>query len=143
MIIVREKRDLIAQEIFNKSYIVNESGCWIWSGKNTRGVPYIYADDKIINAKRFIFTKEIGEIFESIYTLGNSCDNNQCVNPNHLIIMTRTEKASIAFMKKTTASGVCNQCGLHRDYFRKTANGKKECPDCRKTRNKNRKRKGK
>lgn len=82
----RDLWDYTINKIFDN--IIYEEDCWVWMGT-------MYADDytKInlkyisISAKRASYMAFIGEIpyKKAVY---NSCNNNLCINPNHLFLAT-------------------------------------------------------
>lgn len=68
-----------------------DTGCWIWRGKPTRaGHGQINRDGKTVTAHRYFYEQLVGEVPEGIH-LHHTCPNRLCVNPAHLVPMTRGE----------------------------------------------------
>lgn len=66
-------------------YIVNENGCWICIShcRDNKGYPLIGMNYKTLKLSRYMYTRFIKEIPEGLCIL-HSCDNPNCINPNHL-----------------------------------------------------------
>ena len=67
------------------------SECWTWKASRTQqGYGMFSYQGKSIPAHRFSFTHYKGEI-PSGHIVHQTCQNNGCVNPDHLIICTKSE----------------------------------------------------
>lgn len=137
MLTWHERRNLSPQERFNKSYTITDSGCWQWSEKTKRGVPIIGIGTETHNARRFSFIINIGEIFESSYTVITNCGNAMCVNPNHLDLICKQENAKKHSNAKFNFYDNCIKCGFPKNNF-VTYGDTKVCPECMRIRTRNR-----
>lgn len=84
------KRLILAEDrIFKNSY-VDERGCWRWISaklKGGYGSVRFRMNGQIVNlAHRLSYALFIGEIPETL-TLDHTCNNEDCVNPHHLVPM--------------------------------------------------------
>lgn len=65
--------------------------CWHWRAGKSGKAPALRHNGKIFNARNFIFTKLLGRTVHSNRMVTMSCDNLDCVAPNHLIQVTRQQ----------------------------------------------------
>jgi len=65
-------------------YVVNDDGCWVWTGA-TNGIGYgkLRVDGRIIYAHRAMYEREVGAIPEGL-ELDHLCRVALCINPGHL-----------------------------------------------------------
>lgn len=64
--------------------------CWIWTKKNLE----VHYKKSRISARRFSIKHYLGKETPEGYFVINKCKNKNCVNPNHLLIVTRGERSS-------------------------------------------------
>mgnify|MGYP003325519347 CR=1 FL=1 len=68
-----------------------EDGCWQWTASRTQqGYGMFSYQGKSIPAHRFSYLHHKGEITTG-YIVHQTCGQNSCVNPDHLIICTKSE----------------------------------------------------
>jgi hypothetical protein len=76
-------------------FIVSKDGCWNWIGRKNihRKSPYgrLFVDGKEIQAHRWLY----GDIPEHM-ELHHVCENSLCVNPAHLIEVSRWEHIGLS-----------------------------------------------
>lgn len=78
---------------FNSRWLVNDSGCWVWSGGidvNKNGIPYGYlwvSHTKKMRAHRFSYELHKEKIPKGLQ-VRHQCHNSLCVNPEHLLVGT-------------------------------------------------------
>ena len=78
----------------------SELGCWEWTA-TSRGNGYgaLKVNRKVIDAHRLSFELHYGKIGHSRILVRHTCDNRNCVNPNHLVIGTHSENMRDAFIR--------------------------------------------
>ena len=81
--------------------------CWLWSGSVIQGYGQLKINGKMMLAHRFSFLLHNGNINEKLMVL-HSCDNPQCVNPEHLSQGTAQDNADDRTNRKRSAYGVKN-----------------------------------
>lgn len=66
-------------------------GCWNWNlYKDKTGIPIIWANGKSVPAHRFVYEMFVDEIKYQM-EIKQTCSNKACINPEHLVQVTRTE----------------------------------------------------
>ena len=133
-----EKRTLTPKQRFEASILKDENDCWVWQGKIKRNLPVICIEQNYINAKLYSFIENVGEIFESNYTVVNNCGNNICVNPAHLNLENRVLQAFKKAKKFFDSLTNCKKCGFKKEGFIADGKGSLCCPECIKNRQKKR-----
>tara|TARA_R110002167_G_scaffold301457_1_gene505770 strand:+ start:296 stop:718 length:423 start_codon:yes stop_codon:yes gene_type:complete len=82
-------------------------GCWKWNlYKDKLGLPIIWANGKSVPAHRFVYEMFNGEI-QYQQEIKQTCKNKGCINPEHLIQVTRAENV------KDTGVGRHNKIKTH------------------------------
>lgn len=86
-------------------YKENESGCWIWQGsKYNSGYGWLKVFGKSVSAHRYSYQLHKGDIGEGMEIL-HSCDNKDCINPDHLRVGTHAENMKEASERGLLRSG--------------------------------------
>jgi len=74
---------MLPENLLRKLEVIPE-GCWLWTGaKSNNRFGIVKWKKRTWKASRLIYTLLKGEITEGMYLL-HSCDNELCVNPDHL-----------------------------------------------------------
>lgn len=94
--ILRKSRKLTVQDRLDQRVVVNEFGCWIWTGqKQDSGYGRLGIDGTTKVAHKFIYEQLVGPVpkgmvldhlchTESDCPGGPECPHRPCVNPEHL-----------------------------------------------------------
>jgi len=78
-------------ERFNSKYTKSENGCWLWTASvSTGGYGNFSLDGGTHPAHRVAYEANIGPIPDGL-ELDHLCRTRNCVNPNHLEIVTHIE----------------------------------------------------
>lgn len=72
--------------------------CWEWGGSNSMGVPQMFISNgkgggTSHSVRRIVWENTRGEEVAEGHIVTTNCRNKACVNPNHLVQMTRKEQA--------------------------------------------------
>lgn len=94
------------KKIFLKSFIKDNSGCWLWNDNNIDkdGYGIIYAFGKRVKAHRFSYELYNGEIGDNL-NVCHKCDIPKCVNPEHLWLGTSSENTQDSVNKNRRLTG--------------------------------------
>jgi hypothetical protein len=79
------------------------TGCWFWIGGGTRYGRF-WANGKLEGAHNISYVLHKGEIPKGLQVC-HSCDNTQCVNPDHLFLGTFQENMDDKVSKGRQAKG--------------------------------------
>lgn len=88
----------------------SEGGCWVWQSglldKRKKNMQYgrIRVNGKMVLAHRIAYEIYVGEIPEGLHVL-HSCDNQKCINPQHLHVGTNAENRAECVNKGRQAKG--------------------------------------
>lgn len=86
--------------------------CWEWlEGKNPRGYGIFSLGHKPIRANRMSWIITYGDIPEELCVL-HKCDNQACVNPEHLFLGTTQDNTADRNMKGRQAKGEAIHCAI-------------------------------
>lgn len=69
---------------------VEEGDCWIWQAGKSHGTPALRHNGKTIQVRTYIFVHLMGRQTNG-RMVSMKCDNLDCVNPDHIILVTRTQ----------------------------------------------------
>lgn len=88
-----------------KAMIVEEGNCWLWTGSNTGGRPAINMKQedgswRNENVRKVLFD-ELGKDTQGKYLIPQ-CGDKLCVNPSHIIMLTKREHLKRANAKIST-----------------------------------------
>lgn len=119
----RDGRDLLTRLLDNVE-TGNHTDCWIWMGaRNNIGYGMIRDENKMRTTHRVSYEEHTGSKIPTGMCVCHSCDNPGCVNPSHLWIGTRKQRAEDMIRK-----------GRHKFWGGKTRLGAKNprtiCPHC-------------
>lgn len=85
--------------------VLNEKGCWIWTGychrsikKNSKPYAFIGYKGKVIYGHRLIFLLK-GHIFLPKQVVCHKCDETRCLNPDHLFLGTQKDNVRDMYNK--------------------------------------------
>ena len=80
------------EERFDSKVVSAATGCWLWVGATyEQGYGMFNAGEgRIVRAHRFSFERRVGPIPQGM-TIDHICEVKNCVNPNHLEIVTAAE----------------------------------------------------
>ena len=82
--------DVKAKKRFEKK-IIKTKDCHFWTASKTKqGYGMFSYDGKSLPAHRFAYLLHKGEIAENM-VVHQTCENNACVNPEHLVLQTKSQ----------------------------------------------------
>jgi hypothetical protein len=77
-----------------ENYTVAENGCWIYNGPRMGQMGYAQILSQ--SGHRLAYRRAKGEITSNL-DVGHTCDCPPCINPDHLVLQTRSENIKQAF----------------------------------------------
>lgn len=83
-----------------------DTGCWIWTGGlDTRGYGHFKINGRMVLAHRWTYEQFHGTIPPGM-DLHHTCENRRCVNPNHLVPLTRKAHRRLCYTVKLSLEDV-------------------------------------
>jgi hypothetical protein len=89
--------------------------CWIWSGAKNRGYGTAYFEGRQQGVHRIMYQMAYGEIPEAMF-ICHSCDNPECVNPDHLFAGTQKQNMEDRSNKGRHANQKKTHCPMGHEY---------------------------
>ena len=109
-------------ERFAAKYVEADNGCWLWiGGKDVTGYGKMLAFGRIVLAHRVAYELHVGPI-PNDRTIHHVCEVKLCVNPEHLVVITRSEHGGL----HSNHTDVCPR-GHERAQL---PSGRWHCPEC-------------
>lgn len=87
---VQTNKDTRYGESHPIGYLIVEGKCWEWLGSKGRGYGHLSKGRRQVQAHRWVYEQKFGFIAEG-KECHHICANRGCVNPDHIIIVTRKE----------------------------------------------------
>lgn len=87
-----------AVERIRSKTVVSETGCWNWRG-HTRRYPQISYGNQYYTATRLMMLAISGP-FDPMLEVCHRCNNDKCVNPEHLFLGTRSDNVRDSVQKR-------------------------------------------
>lgn len=106
-------------------FVVLPSGCWNWLGRKKDGYGRITVNKQRHQAYRWVY----GEIPEG-KEMHHVCKNRACVNPEHLMSVTKSEHSSLEPRVKKNSKSHCRNGHPFDDVNTYISNGHRFCRAC-------------
>jgi len=108
------------------TYTVDKNGCHICnSHKRSQGYPVAHRGGKTVRLHRYIWEKYNGAIPDGSCVC-HSCDNRQCINPEHLHLGSSTDNMNEAWDRNRFEGRALPPCGEANPCSKLTAKAVKE-----------------
>jgi hypothetical protein len=105
-----------------------QSPCWVWFGAETyRGYGKVTVDYKTLLVHRYVYEMLVGPIPQGMH-VHHICNNQLCVNPAHLQIVTPQEHVHLTRPYKTHCKHGHELSGGN---LYTTPDGRRQCKACR------------
>lgn len=101
---------------------------WIWKGSVKENGCVMRHRGKNYKARRVSFGLEFGEVPDG-YFVFSKCDNEKCVNPHHLDVMTQSLHTQI-HNKKMRENPVCKAGHEFSKFGSEEKSGRRKCLEC-------------
>ena len=79
-----------------KARVIEEGDCWIWQGCMNGTIPQTYLGNRRVGGVRVALWRELKGAVPRGKVVSNSCGDDRCVNPDHLILMTPSQRGKRA-----------------------------------------------
>jgi hypothetical protein len=112
----------------------DQNECWLWTGGQNHGYGSFAMRDRhnrrsAVQAHRFAYNVEYGEI-PAGYEIHHDCEQKLCVNPGHLVLLTRAQHARL--WARTKKKHCVNGHPLTADNtYHAPPSGWRQCRTCR------------
>lgn len=83
----------------------HETPCWIWQMSTQNGYGALGVNYKVVRAHRFFYEQLVGPIPEG-HDVHHKCDQQLCVNPDHLEVLTEQEHMRLHHVGNTYRRGL-------------------------------------
>jgi len=102
---ILNKRMSLRDRLLNNHVKNPETGCWNWTlSLGKRGYGYMSINDTNTMAHRVSYEIFVGPVPDGLFVL-HSCDNPQCMNPDHLHIGTHEDNMREMMERKRSCAG--------------------------------------
>jgi hypothetical protein len=78
-------------------HTTEEGDCMLWKhGTNSYGYPLARIDGITVNVRKWVF-EQAGKTMKNRHVIATRCGNRTCLNPDHLICVTRSSSNAAAY----------------------------------------------
>jgi len=137
-------RRLTAIQRFAKYVTIKHGKCWEWRGHLSKdGYAYFYDGEKHTQANRWLFQQFRTAKLTRHEHLCHTCDNPNCVNPNHLYLGSHTTNMRDAVARGRHFWANKTHCPQGHEYSvdntYRSPDGRRYCLECQRIRDRERK----